>query len=35
MEKIDFMKRPQSSKIIENILIDIFLNFSNICHKIF
>ena len=26
---------PRSSKIIENIFIDIFSNFSNECHKIF
>ena len=32
MEKI---KGPLSSKIIENIFIDIFSNFSNECHKIF
>ena len=38
MEKIEFYQRsegPRSSKIIENIFIDIFSNFSNECHKIF
>ena len=32
MEKIEFYQR-WSSKIIENIFIDIFSNFNNECHK--
>ena len=32
MEKIEFYQR---STVIENIVIDIFSNFSNECHKIF
>ena len=37
MEKIEIlsMVRPLSSKIIENIFIDIFSNYNNECHKIF
>ena len=36
MEKIEFYQRSaRSSKIIENIFIDIFSNYSNECHKIF
>ena len=41
MEKIEFYQRSavienyRKCLIIENILIDIFSNFSNECHKIF
>ena len=42
MEKIEFYQRSavienyrKCLKIIENILIEIFSNFSNKCHKIF
>ena len=36
MEKIEFYQRSAvHRKIIENIFIDIFSNFSNECHKIF